>query len=324
MEGRIMQKIYLIASGLALLFGGCGAEKGDSAQSEAMAASHKMARESVAQGKWVADKALVGLEGMNPRMPGVAGDMGPPANAAQAGMPPAVPAEPLPRKIIRAADIKVIVADFGQTERELKKLLGAHKDAYVAKAEINGSPGAPRSGQWTIRVPVAEFDSFIDALLKLGIPQRNSIDSKDVTEEFYDVQTRVKNKKVEEDRLVKHLEKSTGKLDEILKVEAEISRVRGEIEQMEGRLRFLANLSELTTIHLQIQEIKDYVPPQAPTFTSNIASTFTNSYDLLVAFGKNLVLLGVALSPWLPLVAIIVIPSWYFIRKQARTTHRPA
>jgi hypothetical protein len=316
MGGHIMHKIYFIASGLALLFGGCAAGKPDSAKSEAMAASQ------MKNGKWV-DADQDGLEGMNPRMPGIGG-MGPPVNAAQAVAPPAAPAAPLPRKIIRTADIKVIVPDFAQTEQELKKLLGAHKDAYVAKAEINGSPGAPRSGQWTIRVPVAEFDSFIDALLKLGIPQRNSIDSKDVTEEFYDVQTRVKNKKVEEDRLVKHLEKSTGKLDEILKVEAEISRVRGEIEQMEGRLRFLANLSELTTIHLQIQEIKDYVPPQAPTFTSNIASTFTNSYDLLVAFGKNLVLLGVALSPWLPLVAIIVIPSWYFIRKQARTTHRPA
>jgi hypothetical protein len=285
-----------------------------------MAALNKMAGMA---GQWVdADKAR--LEGINPQKPGVGGGMGPPANAAQADPPRAAPAEPLPRKIIRTADIKVIVPDFAQTEQELKNLLGAHKDAYVAKAEISGSPGAPRSGQWTIRVPVAEFDSFIEALLKLGIPQRNSIDSRDVTEEFYDVQARVKNKKVEEDRLVKHLEKSTGKLDEILKVEAEISRVRGEIEQIEGRLRFLANLSELTTIHLQIQEIKDYVPPQAPTFTSNIASTFTNSYDLLVTFGKNLVLLGVASSPWLPVAAIVVIPSWYFLRKQTRTAQRPA
>jgi len=320
-----MQKIYLITSGLALLFGGCRAEKGDSAVSEKMAAE-RLTRNSVPQEEWDADKALVGMGGMRLQRPVVGGGMaaGPAANPAQAVAPPVIGAVTLPRKIIRTADIKVIASDFAETEQELKKLLGAHKDAYVAKAEINGSPGAPRSGQWTIRVPVAEFDSFIDALLKLGVPQRNSIDSKDVTEEFYDVQARVKNKKVEEDRLVKHLEKSTGKLDEILKVEAEISRVRGEIEQMEGRLRFLANLSDLTTIHLQIQEIKDYVPPQAPTFTSNIASTFTTSYDLLVTFGKNLVLLGVALSPWLPVLALVVIPSWYFIRKQARTTQRPA
>ena len=116
------------------------------------------------------------------------------------------PAEPLPRKIVRTATIKIIVDDFGRAEQELRNLLGAQNGSYIARAEITGSSGAPRHGEWTIRVPVAQFESFLDALLKLGIPQRNSVDSKDVTEEFYDVEARVKNKKVEEDRLLKHLE----------------------------------------------------------------------------------------------------------------------
>ena len=116
------------------------------------------------------------------------------------------PAEPLPRKIVRTATIKIIVDDFGRAEQELRNLLGAQHGSYIARAEITGSSGAPRHGEWTIRVPVAQFESFLDALLKLGIPQRNSVDSKDVTEEFYDVEARVKNKKVEEDRLLKHLE----------------------------------------------------------------------------------------------------------------------
>jgi hypothetical protein len=293
----------LIVPWLALILCGCSAEKSSSSR-------------PLAQAEWDADRALVGLDAENkgPGAPGGAGLQ--PANPAQAPAPAAEPA--LPRKIIRNASIKVIVSDFARAEQELKNLMAAHKDAYLAKAEISGSPGAPRSGVWTIRVPVALFDSFVEGLLKLGVPQKNSIDSRDVTEEYYDAQTRIKNKKVEEERLIKHLDRSTGKLDEILKVEAEISRVRGEIEQMEGRLRLLANLSELTTINLQVQEINDYVPPQAPTFASNIGSTFVNSYELLVGFGKNLVLVVVALTPWLPLIVIVVVLPWYFIRKQAR------
>jgi len=278
----------------------------------------KAATKPEPQAEWDPDRALVGLGGINNEPGAGGGPAFPPANPAQPLAPAAGPVMSLSRKIVRNANIKVIVTDFAQTERELKNLFGAHKDAYVAKAEISGSPGAPRSGLWTVRVPIAAFDSFIEELLKLGVPQKNSIDSRDVTEEYYDVQARIKNKKVEEERLIKHLEKSTGKLEEILKVEAEMSRVRSEIEQMEGRLRLLANLSELTTINLQIQEIKDYVPPQAPTFSSNIASTFLNSYELLLGFGKNLILLVVALIPWLPLIAFVVIPSWYLIRKQTR------
>ena len=79
-----MHKISFVASVLALMFGGCADGKPDSAKSEAMAASNKMA------GKWVdADKD--GVEGMNPQMPGMGGGMGPPGNAAQAVAPPAAP-----------------------------------------------------------------------------------------------------------------------------------------------------------------------------------------------------------------------------------------
>src|SRR5262249_41657357 len=195
---------------------------------------------------------------------------------------------------------KVIVNDFDQAEQALKKLIEDLKDGYVAQAMITGSAGSPRHGLWKVRVPVNQLDAFVAAVTRLGVPEKNSIDSKDVTEEYYDLEARIKNKKVEEDRLLKHLEKSTGKLEEILAVEREISRVRGEIEQHEGRLRLLANLTALTTVTINIQEIKNYVPPQTPTFASTISTTFLGSFNLLVDFGKGIFLLLLALTPWLP------------------------
>ena len=88
------------------------------------------------------------------------------------------------------------------------------------------------------------------------MPQKNTTDSQDVTEEYYDVEARIKNKRVEEERLLKHLEQSTGKLEDILKVEKEISRVRGEIERQQGRLQYLDKLSALTTVTITLHERK--------------------------------------------------------------------
>lgn len=120
--------------------------------------------------------------------------------AAQADGAP--PAAALPRKVIRTASIDLAVEDFDEAEQGLRQLLALHKEAYVAQAEVTGSAGSPRRGSWRIRVPVAEFDDFIAALVRLGIPRKNAIDSKDVSEEFYDLDARIKNQKVEEARLL--------------------------------------------------------------------------------------------------------------------------
>ncbi len=230
----------------------------------------------------------------------------------------AQPARNLPTKIIRTGDVQLIVDNFDTAFAKFKQYVDAIQGAYIAKAEISGSVGSPRHGAWKVRVPTASFDAFMDELAGLGVPQRNLIDSRDVTEEYYDLDARLRNKKAEEARLVKHLEASTGKLDEILKVEHEISRVRGEIEQTEGRLKMIDNLASLTTINVTMQEIKDYVPPQEPTFGVKIQRTFGNSTDALTEFGKFVVLFLVGLAPWAPLIAGVGLCIYLGVRSYRR------
>jgi hypothetical protein len=225
------------------------------------------------------------------------------------------------RKIVYKADVRVIVTDFDAAEHQFRELTAGLPGAYIARAEVVGSSGSPRQGHWTVRIPVAQFDPFLSAISKLGVPEKNTIDSSDVTEEYFDLEARMKNKKVEEARLLKHLESSTGKLEEILAVEKELTRVRGEIEQQEGRLRLLANLASLTTVTVTLQEIKNYVPPQTPTFSNSVTATFTSSIDVLVNFGKLIVLLCVALAPWLPPIAAIAASIWLLARRRLRRPH---
>jgi hypothetical protein len=234
--------------------------------------------------------------------------------------PPAAKAE-VQRRIIYNADVHLIVEDLTRAEQELQRLVTEHK-GYIAQAEINGSTGQPRHGHWRVRVPTDHLQPCLEALTKLGVPQKNSTDSRDVTEEYYDLEARIKNKKVEETRLQGYLEdkKATSKLEDILAIERELNRVRGEIEQAEGRLRLLSNLSALATLDVTMHEVKDYVPPQAPTFGNQITSTFSGSLDALTAVGKAVVLTAVALSLWLPLLAVVGLSAWLVVRR-LRSAH---
>jgi hypothetical protein len=236
----------------------------------------------------------------------------------------AAPVQPVPRKINYSAEVRMVVDDLPKAEESLKQLLKKH-DGFVAQSELSGSAGSRRSGHWRLRIPVDGFDAFLTELVQLGVPEVNKTDSQDVTDQFYDLEARVKNRKSEEESLRKLLEQTTGKMEDILAVRRELNQVRSDIDQKEGQLRRLANLSSLTTVNVTFQEIKDYVPPQAPTFASNIAGTFSSSVEMLQSVGKGLVLLVVAVTPWLPFILLVAVPAWVLLRRRRRPlTSQPA
>ena len=223
------------------------------------------------------------------------------------------PPKATPRKIIYTADVSIVVEDFPRTADAVKALVASF-DGYVADTDVAGATGSHRHASWKVRIPVERFDSFLDSVAKLGELQRRQVHSQDVTEEFFDLETRVKNKKVEEGRLVKHLTESTGKLEEILNVEREISRVREEIERMEGRVRLLANLSDLTTVTITADERIGYVPATAPSFTTRASRTFEGSTKNLTDTVQGLTLAAISVIPWLPVWLIVGVLTWLAFR----------
>jgi hypothetical protein len=235
---------------------------------------------------------------------------------ALAGGPPPANVEPAQRKIVYTADVRLIVTDMDKAVRDLRQLI-KDDEVIVANSEMTEPSGSQRSATWRLRVPVARFDDFMAEVVKLGVPQRNRTDSEDITDKYYDLAERLKNKKREEETLRTYLQdnKATSKLEDILKIEGELSRVRGEIEVMEGQLRRMANLSALATVTVSLEEIKNYTPPQTPTFGNQVESTFSDSVDLLVRFGKGLLLIVVAAAPWLVVPAIIGFVVWRIARR---------
>ena len=156
--------------------------------------------------------------------------------------------------------------------------------------------------RWKLRVPVDQFESLVQKVVGLGELVQNSRTSQDVTEQFYDIEARIKNKKAEEKSLTKILDERTGKLEDVLKIETELSRVRGEIEQLEGKIRVLENLSSLATLTLNVREREKFEPPP-PTvadFPTQVARTWEKSLHGLIDLGKSIVLWAVAWVLWIP------------------------
>ena len=245
--------------------------------------------------------------------------MGPQAPAASKSATTApAPAPAILRKIIYDARIDLLVKSLSVTERAILDLI-QENGGFLAESTIAAQTGTQRDATWRARVPVNRFDSFVSAVSRLGEVRTNHVGSQDVTEEYYDIEARIRNKQEEEKRLLKHLADSTGKLEDILSVERELTRVRGEIEQMQGRLRFLANRAELSTVTITATEWKDYTPPVAMTLQAQLGHTFFGSLNALSAFGKSLLLVLVALVPWIPFIAVGLFVMRWAVRSTQRT-----
>ena len=207
------------------------------------------------------------------------------------------------RRIIYTATVDLVTENIDPVEPKLLEMLKT-AGGFVADTNQTGASGGQRTGMWKVRVPIDKYDGFLQQVRTLGEVQSVNVNSQDVTEEFVDVTARVNAKKVQEQRLIDLIKNAVGQLDEVLKVEAELARVRGEIERMEGRLRFLKDQTELTTITITVREVKDYKPPEAPTFSTKMRRVWEES-TLKLWENSGLVILG--LIAWIPFLPIYIV-----------------
>ncbi|MDR3619682.1 MAG: DUF4349 domain-containing protein [Paludisphaera borealis] len=240
---------------------------------------------------------------------------------SDAAVPPN--ASGISRKVVYDSTLELLVDSVEPASKRVPELV---EDArgYISEQTMTGSPGAQRTERWKLRIPVERFDSFVEAVKPMGELAQFNRTSQDVTAEFYDVEARIKNKKVEEQTLNKILQERSGKLDDVLKIEIELSRVRGEIEQLQGRIRVLENLSSLATLTLNVRE-RDKFAPAAPVvadFPTQIARTWHASVLSLTDLGKSLVLFAVSWAIWTPFLALLAVLAWIVLRRIGPTLRK--
>ena len=131
----------------------------------------------------------------------------------------------------------------------------------VALAEQNGGYLESRSDHsyggtsLKLRLPAPAFTNAIGALEALGRVESRSVESEDVTEQYVDVEARLKNRIVLRDRLQQLLDKAVNVKD-VLAIEAELNRVQSDIDSMEGRIKALRSNVDFTRVEVSLQRKK--------------------------------------------------------------------
>jgi hypothetical protein len=206
------------------------------------------------------------------------------------------------RYLIRNAILDVEVKDARDAHA---KLLTDVKGArgYLSNLQETVDPLGSRTVTLQVRVPANRFDGSMEALARLGRVMHKEVTAEDVTEEYVDTESTLRNMNRTESRLLEHLSK-TGRLSDTLLVEKELTRVRQEIEQREGRLRFLSHRVQFSTVDVTLREAAKMQPavPPASYSTGKEASDATRSLvGFLRSVWTTLIWIGIWAVVWAPL-----------------------
>jgi hypothetical protein len=165
----------------------------------------------------------------------------------------------------------------------------------------------------------------MDEVAKIGELHQRTLDSRDITDEYYDLEARIKNKVARQEALREMLKKKTDKVEDLLAVDRELAKVTEDIEVAKGQLQRWTKQTDYATVVLKMQDRRDYVPPPptSPTFGTTLSRSWNDSTDGLTSFLKGLVIVLVFLVPWLPVIAVVVLPFYLILRKIVRSSSQP-
>jgi chromosome segregation ATPase len=221
--------------------------------------------------------------------------------------------------IVRNVSLSIVVKDFDASRQSLDTILARHS-AYSADLTINTQPGSAKSLDASLRVPAPQLASVLAALKSLGRVEAESQKGEEVTQQHTDLVARLKNSRETEQRLQAILTQRTGKISDVLEVEQEIARVRGEIEQMEAEQQNLEHRVDFATIDLKLSEeykaqLNSPTTSIATQFRNAFVNGFRNAFETLFA----LVLFFTQAAPSLILWCLLLgIPAWFAWRRYRR------
>jgi hypothetical protein len=158
-----------------------------------------------------------------------------------------------PTMVIRAGQAFIEVDKVDPAILKIRQL-AARVGGYITNSSISGGRDQIRQATLELKIPAPRYDQAVDSLSAIGKVETVNSSAQDVGEEFVDVTARVNNSRRLEERLIILLANRTGKLDEVLRVERELARVREEIERYEGRLRFLSARVAMSTLTITVHE----------------------------------------------------------------------
>jgi len=214
------------------------------------------------------------------------------------------------RKIVKTGSITLEVGNITDVMDKVAEMADELNGYVVSSYKYEYKRGI--SGRITIRVPFEKFEEAFARLrqLAVSVPYETTT-AKDVTEDYVDLEAQLSNLQATEAQYLVLMEKAAN-VEEMLMVQRELSKVRGEIEQIEGRMQYLEQTSETSLIEVDLQETKGLAEPWSAS------AAFQSAVRGLTTFGRwlatALIWLGIFCWAWVPPLVI-----WLRRRRRAKS-----
>jgi len=202
------------------------------------------------------------------------------------------------RMIVRTGETSLVVEDVNQASDDIAQLAVSY-GGYVVSSYIWGEEEDIR-GWISFRVPAEKFDQALTDLRELAVRvETERTESRDVTEEYIDLESRLRNAEATEQQYLALLEKAE-EIEDILKIYDSLSRIRSEIEQIKGRMQYLEQTTSTSLISVSLE----------PEVTAKpLVRVGWSALEVLKSAARGLVVAGQVLGNiaiWL----LIFIPIW--------------
>jgi len=219
------------------------------------------------------------------------------------------------KKIQRNANIAIEVKNLDESIDKLNEII-LLLNAEIISSNKGGMDFGQPYANIRIRVLSGNLDSAINEFKKLSTKIiSENIYTNDVTEEFIDTEARLKIMKSTEDRFNSLLLKSET-VEEIIQVEKELMRIRGDIESLEGRLNYLSKTTDTSEINLNLNE---QIPITGESWKIN--DSFTSALQNLSSFAKwlaDFIINIIVFIPAIIVIALIIIFLRKFIKNRKK------
>ncbi|HPO11816.1 MAG TPA: DUF4349 domain-containing protein [Candidatus Hydrogenedentes bacterium] len=227
------------------------------------------------------------------------------------------PADDLPkpdRYLIKNADYLIEAVDPKQASAQFIASVTA-AGGYVANQQESIDTLGRVNILLQVRVPADKLDGTLDGIQALGRVLNKQVSTEDVTEEYMDTDSRIRNLKKTEERLLDHLSKSM-LMEGTLKIEQELTRVREQLERLEGRLKYLSHRVDFSTITVRFQEkpkAERILPPKSFSSGQVASEAVRSLFGFAQALWSKIIWLGIWSPVWGTVLFLFWL-VWRFIR----------
>ena len=225
-------------------------------------------------------------------------------------------------KIIYSANVDMETLDFEETVAAVEEMVERYGGFFESSSvsgnsysdEYHGYTGG-RYANYVIRVPVESFNEMTGSLDTIGNVLNVYRYVENITQQFYDSQSRLDAYEIEEERLLSMLEQAETVTD-MLDIESRLSQVRYEIESLETRLRNWQNQVDYSTVDLNIREVRDLTERQDPdrSYFQQLGDGFVSTLKDVGGFFKDLFRIFVSAIPVLIIIAVVIVAAVLIIR----------